>query len=199
MANIDAPFGLRPVKHLNGTPWNGATQRCLIPSTDSTSAFFVGDAVVRAGSASADGTCPTVTLATLGDANPIYGVITSFEPDPDNLSLMYRLDDTERYCNVCCDPDVIFEIQDDSSAVIGIAGVGLNANLVAGTGSTVTGKSGMELLASTVTNDASFQLLILNAAPAVNNDATIAGAVWQVLISQHQLRCYIATGGLLGS
>lgn len=200
MANVDRPFGLRPVKHLNGSPWNGQTQLCYIPSTDSTRAFFIGDPVVRAGSANADGTCPSVTIATMGDANPIYGVITGFLPDSSYLNQTYRSDDTERYCFVCCDPDVIFEVQDDGAAVIGIAGVGLNANLISThSGSTVTGYSGIELQADTVAGDASYQLVILNAAPLPDNDATLARAVWQVLISQHQLRYAIATGGILGS
>jgi hypothetical protein len=143
-----------------------------------------------------------MVVATMGDANQIYGVVTGFEADADYLGQTYQSDDTGRYCYVCCDPDVIFEIRDDSSAVIGIAGVGLNANIVQSVASTAVTSpmlSGQMIIASTVAANASFQLLILNAAPYSDNDATLAGAVWQVLISQHQLRTYVATYGLLGS
>jgi proteasome assembly chaperone (PAC2) family protein len=171
----------------------------MVPSGTAV-ALYVGDAVIRGTTADADGTCPTVTVAVMGDAAQIFGVITSFEPDVTDSTKVYRSASTNRYCNVCVDPDVIFEIQDDGAAVIGIAGVGLNANLIqTHAGSTVSGVSQMELKADTVAANASFQLLILNAAPLPNNDATIARAVWQVLISQHQLRTFVTTFGLLGS
>ena len=201
MANVDKPFGLRPVKHLNGLPWNGVTQKCYVPSTASVR-LHIGDAVIRGGTADHTGTCPTVTVATMGDAAQVYGVITGFETDSSYPNQVYQSDDTSRYCYVCIDPDVIYQIQDDGSAVIGIAGVGLNANIVqdiASTSVTHPFLSGQAIIASTVAADASFQLVILNAAPLPNNDATIAHAIWEVLISQHQLRPFVATGGLLGS
>lgn len=201
MANVDKPFGLRPVKHLNGMPWNGQTQKCYIPSTSSIR-VHIGDAVVRGGTADPSGTCPTVVVATMGDANQIYGVVTGFEVDSSYMNQTYQSDDTSRYCYVCIDPDVIFQIQDDGSAVIGIAGVGLNANVVQDIASTAVTHpflSGQAIIASTVAANASFQLLILNAAPIEGNDATIAHAVWEVLISQHQLRTFVTTFGLLGS
>lgn len=200
MANVTKPFGLRPVKHLNGMPWNGQTQKCYIPAAGAQ--MNIGDAVVRNLTSSPDGFYPAVTVATMGDAAQIYGIITAFEPSSDQLDHTYQTSGTTRYCYVCIDPDVIFEIRDDSSAVIGIAGVGLNANIVQSTASaSVTSSflSGQMLLASTVAANASFQLLILNAAPYDDNDATLAGAVWQVLISQHQLRTFVTTFGLLGS
>ena len=50
MANSDAPSGFKPVKHLNGNPWNGKVNVYYIPATDGT-ATFIGDAVKSAGSA----------------------------------------------------------------------------------------------------------------------------------------------------
>ena len=44
MANTSTPFGLRPVRSLNGAPWNGAATMYYIPSTD-TNAYFVGNTV----------------------------------------------------------------------------------------------------------------------------------------------------------
>ena len=192
MANVDRPFGLRPVKHLKGGPWNGQTHLCYIPSTDSTRAFFIGDAVIMGGTADSTGFRPTVTIATPGANGAIFGVITGFAENPDLLSLTYRLDDTGRYCFVCIDPDVIYEIQDNGGATdlvaIGIAAVGLNANLVAGTGSTTSSLAGTCLNADATTADGTYQLLILAASSKVDNDATLPHAVWEVLIAQHQLR-----------
>jgi len=101
---------------------------------------------------------------------------------------------------VCIDPDVIFEIQDDGVAVLGITSVGRNANFIAThAGSAITGKSGIELDSSGVTDDASFQFLILAAGGDVTNDVTLARSTWEVLISQHQLRLAATDGGLLGT
>ena len=200
MANVNKPFGLRPVKHLNGLPWNGLTQKCYIPAA--AAQMNIGDAVVRGGTSSADGTCPTMAVATMGATQQIYGVITGFVADSAYPNQVYQTSGTSRYCYVCIDPDVIFEIQDDGGAALGIDVVGSNANLIqtiASASVTHPFLSGQCLNASTPTNDATYQLLILNASARPNNDATLAYTIWEVLISQHQLRPFVATGGLLGN
>ena len=62
MANVDNPYGLRPVSHISGASWNGATRRCRIDSTAGD--LGVGDAVVWNGSAS--GGYPEIVAATIG-------------------------------------------------------------------------------------------------------------------------------------
>jgi len=79
MANTDTPFGFKPVKHLNGSPWNGKANVYYIPSTDNT-AVFVGDAVKGAGAADTTGKYPTVTQATAGAA--VIGVVIGFGDNP---------------------------------------------------------------------------------------------------------------------
>lgn len=204
MANADTPFGLIPYRHLNGMPWNGQVHKCYVPSTDSTSAYFVGDVVDIAGSADTDGTCLTVIAGSAGLATyPIFGVIVAFEPDAGDLSLQYRKDDTARYCYVCCDPDVIFLVQGCSSAVIAATAVGLNACLVkTHSGSTITGKSGWEL-DSGATNapaaNATYPLMILGAAPLPDNDISAVNAKWQVLIAMHRLRPNYSNSAYFGA
>jgi hypothetical protein len=141
MANANAAFGFRPI-NMDGSPYNGAGQRVAF-ATSATAAAFVGDPVKIAGS-SVNG-YPTVVQAAGGD--PIYGVITSFEANPDNLSQQYRLAATARFANiVVADGSKYFEIQsDDDGTALAEAGVGLNANFIIGTGSTVTGYSGAEI------------------------------------------------------
>ena len=40
MANVNAPFGLRPVKHTGGASWNQKTNVYYIPSGD-TNAYII--------------------------------------------------------------------------------------------------------------------------------------------------------------
>lgn len=201
MANVDYRFGLKPVDHLLGLNWSDKVQKCYIPSTDSTRAFFIGDAVDLAGSADASGQCPTVTVVAVGATHPIAGVIVGFEPNPDNLSLLYRADDTNRYCYVCFDPYVIYEIQGCSSAAIAAASVGLNGCLIdTHAGDTATGLSGLELdsgVSVAPAADATYPLLILGAVPREDNDISVVNAKWRVLISLHRFNSVwqVDTGG----
>lgn len=201
MSNVDNRFGLKPVRHLNGSPWNGQAVRCYLPSTDAV-AMFIGDPVDLAGSADAAGVCPTVVKATAGDGNQIYGVITAFDPNPDDLSLVYRAASTARYCDVCIDPDVIFEIQACSGAILANTTVGLNAVLIyTHSGSTVTGMSGAEMdsgASAAPAADASNQLLIMGLVDRADNDISAVNAKWEVIINLHRLRATGDGDGALG-
>lgn len=188
MANVDRPSGLRPIRHLNGNPYNGAARRCFIPATDST-ATFVGDAVVSAGSADADGV-PTVAQASAGGA--IRGVIVGFEVNGTDLETPYRLASTARYCFVCEDPDVVFEIQEDSDGgALAAANVGNNADIVVGSGDTSGGASGMELDSSTAATTAA-TLNILGLSQRADNEIG-TNAKWEVIITEHELRSTTGT------
>ncbi len=203
MANADTPFGLRPIRHKSGAPYNGAVNPYVIEAADSTGDAFIGDPVVRitGGSNTAAvtvvgaghfpiGTLPSVIVTAAGTVNGatkvITGVIVSFAADPTALENQYRLDDTQRVCWVCDDPDVVFEIQADGA--IPAASVGLNANLIkTQTGSTVTGLSGFELdtTSDVPAADLSDQLRIVRAVNREDNDTTLAFAKVEVVINQH--------------
>jgi len=189
MSNLDRPAGFKPVKNLNGSPWNGKANIFYIPSTDAV-ATFIGDAVVLAGAASSDGMYPTVTQAAAGDTT-IVGVIIGFgtQPElmanPDNLNMKYRAASTAMYCLVVDDPFVIFEIQEDGA--IDATSVGLNTNIVVGSGSTTTGKSAMELDSSDVSTDTAGQCKILRAVNRPDN-ALGTNCKWEVLIVEHAYR-----------
>ena len=197
MANIDSPFGFRPVRHRNGAVYNGAVNPYFVKNTTN-NALFEGDPVIVNGTANtaevsvvgagkfAIGTLPEILRATAGDTNRITGVIVSFAADPVALENVHRLDSTERIAWVCDDPDVIFEVQSDSANALGAVDVGDNANFVlTHAGSTTTHLSGAELDTASVTSDASFQLLIMRAVNREDNDATLVHAKWEVLISNH--------------
>ena len=158
MANSDAAFGFRPVNR-DGSPYNGATIRCYFPSTDTTAAF-IGDAVKLGGSSSSG--YATVTQCAAGD--PVYGVVTSFEANPDSLGDQYRKASTARFCQVAPAHLSYFEVQsDDDTTALAEASVGLNANFVVGSGSTTYGTSGMELDSdsASTTNTLDLQIVAL--------------------------------------
>jgi hypothetical protein len=210
MANVDAPFGLRPIRHLGGAPYNGAANPYHVASTYAT-ALFVGDPVVKVAGGSnaaavegpgigsfAIGTLPTVEKSTAGDGNLITGVIVAVGADPTNLENKHSPASTEDIIWVCDDPHVIFEIQADGA--ISATTIGLNASVVfTHAGSTVTGLSGVELDQSTAAADASLELLILRAVNREDNDTTLTHCNVEVLINMHSLMPTSAgTDGALG-
>lgn len=164
MANADAAFGFRPINR-DGSPYNGATIRCLFPSTDTTAAF-IGDAVKLGGSSSSG--YPTVTQCAAGD--PVYGVVVAFEANPDSLSDQYRKASTARFCQVVIASNSYFEVQsDDDTTALAEASVGLNANFVVGSGSTTYGTSGMELDSDTVSTTNTLDLQIVGLVDRADN------------------------------
>lgn len=197
MANTNAPFGLRPIRHKSGAPYNGANNPYYLPSSYAT-AMFIGDPVIRTGTSNTAevtvpgggnfgiGTLPEINKATAGDGNRITGVIVGFSPLPTNLGAQYNPASTERVAYVCDDPDVVFEIQADGA--IPAASVSLNAVLIyTQSGSTTTGLSGVELdtTSDVPAADASNQLLILRAVNRADNDTTLTRAKVEVMINQH--------------
>lgn len=190
MANVDTPFGFKPIEHLNGNPWNGKTRVYYIPATDNT-AVFIGDPVKSAGDADATGRFPTVAQAAAG--NLIRGIAVGFADQPyvafdtTNQYRKYRPAATAMYVFVVDDPDVIFEIQEDSVGnSIGTAMLGLNTDITVGSGSTSTGISAVELDSSD-TATAAGQCKMLGLVDRPDNELG-NHAKWKVLIVEHEMR-----------
>lgn len=183
MANVDRVWGFRPVGHTNGSPFNGQVRKYYIPSSDST-AVFQGDLVKLAGGADANGVS-TVAQVEAGDT-PV-GVVMFFEPNPSDLSMLYRAADTARYVYVADSPDLILEVQEDGvGGALAAADVGLNAEVVVGTGSTTTGQSAMELDTSTKATTATLVLNILGFSQKTDNEVGSANAKVLVTYNVHQ-------------
>jgi len=194
MSNLDIPAGFKPVKNLNGSPWNGKPNVYYIP-VGNTATLFIGDAVKSGGAADATGMYPTVTKIAAGNA--IRGVIIGFGLDPyimvnpDNLNMKYCPAATAMYCLVVDDPDVIFEVQEDSvGGAIAAESVGLSVDVTVPTGSTTTGKSAMELDSSGVVATVA-QCKILRAVNRPDNELG-NNCKWEVLIREHEM--LLATG-----
>ncbi len=154
MANADTPSGLRPIGNMDGAPYTGATMKCAFLAAEETAAF-IGDLVTLDGTGSAEG-YPAVAQGALTDQ--FFGVVTSFDPDPTNLTLVHRTADTLRLCNVVpCYPGQLFVIQSQTGEVSAVEDIGLMADVAVGSGSTTTGLSGMEL--DTAGSDTNLQIL----------------------------------------
>ena len=199
MANVNFAFGLRPVRYIGGAPYNGACNTYIAPASYATN-MFIGDPVVITGTSSAGtigGAYSQINVATAGATNQLTGVIVGFEPNPSVVSLGYGLASTLRKVYVADDPALLFEMQEDSvGGNIALASVGLNANLVSGTGSIYTKRSGWMLDSSTVAADATFQLTLRSFVDRPDNDvATEANANALVSINLHTSR-FAAVAGL---
>ena len=198
MANKDAAFGLRPVRYLNGAPYNGETTAFVVLAGDST-ALFLGDPVVFAGSSNASaidvygpGTLASITAASGGTTSTqaILGVVVSVDPligagSDGRDSVIHRVASTERVINVATDPQIIYEVQSDGTTVAD--DIGLNSQYIMGTGSAVTGIAGGELDDSEAATTLTDMLKILSVANRVDNELGEFN-VLNVLINQHQFR-----------
>ena len=193
MANTDFPKGLWPVKHLDGSPWNGQLMKCYIAS--GTADLFRGDPIVLAGSASPDGKYPSITKATAGNTNPVAGVLVAVSPvEPGNFSnlnlqVTYHVTGTAHYAYCCFDPTVIFEVQGSSGGTITYADVGSCFDLIyTHTGDTTTGMSQAEINYNAKTATAStYQMRLWGLADYPGNSQDYANAVWLVTINLNQL------------
>lgn len=184
MANADTPMGLVPVGNLSGSPFNGQLTRYYIPSTDTTSAYYVGTLVKPAGSADADGVMTVTGNCSTGDA--VLGPIVAVESIT-HLSTIYRENSTSRYVWVADDPDTLFAVQDDAAATPTAAIVGNAADLTGFTsGSTASGRSSTEISMASVTasGDGTEDVIIRGLLRSPDN--TIGdNAVWIVRLNNH--------------
>lgn len=195
MANTDAAFGLRPVQHLDGSPWNGKVNPYYVAATYGT-ILGIGDLVYTDTDAGAAGVTvygmdvegmPGVTRAAAAGTT-IRGVIVGFSPLQTDLSKLHNPASTARIAYVCDAPDVVYEIQEDSDGgAIAAASVGMNADIITvADASTTTGRSTMELDSSDVKSGTA-QLRILGLAKRPGN---ILGsfAKWLVVINEHEFK-----------
>ena len=190
MANTNAPRGGKVVGRLGGGLPRSRVY--YIPSSDST-AVFVGDLVKLAGSADAFGV-PTVAQAAAGDA--VVGVVTAVDKGRGVTDANFNLYATHRpasvgmYVWVCDDPLAIIEMQ--YNGTLAAADISLNADVVVGSGDTVTGLSGMQIDNSTKATTNTLALQMLELSPQRGNDL---GQYAKVLcrINKHQ-RANAATG-----
>lgn len=195
MANADTPRGLQPVRYAGGGPYSGATNQYYHDSGNGV-AIFKGDLVTMTGSSTLvniGGTLRSLPNVVQGATGDVFtGVCVSVEPDTRDSPIYCALS-TSRIINVCDDPAVIFEAQDvNSGTALTANDVGLNVNVVVGTGSTTTGYSAMTLDNTTEATTNTLDLKIMAQVNRADNDpgtsasAGTAAGKYLVRINRHR-------------
>lgn len=190
MANVDTPFGAKPVAHRNGGVYTGAYREYSVPSGDGT-ALYIGDFVKLAGTGQTiDGRVYNdVARAATGDV--LVGPVIGVRPIT-RASTIYREASTQRIVQVADDPSLIFEMQEGSSGTALAANdIGLNIDFVVAAGSATTGLSGTQLNNAT---EATTNTLDLHLLAFVNREDNAIGysAKWWVTINRHQYSNQVA-------
>lgn len=185
MANPDKPRGFKFVKSLSGAPVSAMARSIGVTSgTD----LFVGDLLQVTSNLAAVGAPGSTTF--LGVAIG-FGKVSSMQGEyggafnPDNLTTLYYDDSasTSTEWRVWYIPvdDAVFEVQTDSTTS-GLA-IGDACDMVATTaGSTVTGRSGQELDASS-----NADMHVVDVPPYPDNDASLVNATYHVTITKAEM------------
>lgn len=191
MANTSRVNGFRPVRHLNGSPWNGQVNKYWLAAADGT-ATFVGDAVKLSGTADADG-FPSIAQCAAG--NMPVGIVIAFEPNPAALDVVHRpasqnlaAQNAGRWAWVADQPDLVLEVEatKGSGSLLAVTSVGQNFDLVVAAGSTTTGQSGMSLDNNTTGTTATLVFQLIGFSTRPDNDLTLASPKCLVRFNVHQ-------------
>lgn len=200
MANTSTISGFRPVKHLNGSPFNGQVNIYEVPAAE-TVPVFVGDLVKLSDSAATAGYpaceafCAASSQVVSGNVlGAVVGVLnTKFDPDgaltSGSLALdtpVYRAASVKQFVLVADSPDLIFEAEADAS--VALASVGLNADVGASahTHPLLTGASPMYVYSTTAPSaSATRPLQILGIVKRPDNEAAAAYNKILVKITNH--------------
>jgi hypothetical protein len=203
MANVDAPFGFRPVGELGSNIQNGGTTKYRIEDNQ-TGAIYKGDPVfVGDGSDAGAAVTPSAgyiasaaatNICCIGIFNGCYYIDpTSGKPTwsnyyPGAINITEGTIDAYVYD----DPSKLFVVQASGTLTYASA---VNNNIDIATyaaGSTINGQSNVELAASVTASGATAQFVImgLTGDPA-NNDASSANSNWIVKFNEHR---YYNTG-----
>ncbi len=201
MANVSKINGFRPVKHLNGSPYNGQFNLYEIPAGDGT-ATMVGDLVKGDGTAGTEpGMATCVRHGTSGEvtSGEALGVVVGFVVSPTSLNVpLHRVGSTKRIAMVADAPDLIFEVQDGGTVPCTWTLVGMNTGFLATAGNTSTGASGMTTGTTAPTTTATLPLRIMGISTSPDNEsATVAGQAYQkllVMINTHRYGSVGTTG-----
>ena len=194
MANLNAPFGLRPVGKLGSNINNEGTSKYQIVSGE-TDVVMKGDLVKLEASG-------YITKSGDGDAVAAIGVFNGcFYQDPTTQkptwsnyypgSITVTQGTIDAY--VYDDPDTLFEIQ--ANGIIAQDKVGRNADIVYAAGSTINGQSKTEMNSTVSGAGVAAQLRIVRICEDPDNsDIAATDANWIVRINEHQY--YANTAGV---
>ena len=179
MANVDAAFGFVPIRHLSGNGYSRANK--YIITSGLSEDIFTGDLVII----TADG---VITPHTATEVNNI-GVFAGVSYTASDGSYVYAqyfasgTTGSDFIAYVYDDPYTVFKVQ--SAGTPAQTNIGNCADVVAGTGSTITGQSGFELSGTMSNGTATCKILGLYEGP---ENAFGTNAIMEVLINEHLLK-----------
>ncbi len=190
MANVDAPFGFRPVGKVGSGVNNGGTTLYTIADNYDTS-VFKGDHVMASGGYVIAGTVSGST--NLGVFNGCFYIDptsakptwSNYYPADTNVTASGSISgSTNVDAYIYDDPYYLFEIQCDGTLAKTV--IGKNADTTLGTSSTVNGQSKTELKTSGAATTAALQLTIVGITKdPENDDASSANANWHIMWNEH--------------
>ena len=190
MANLDAPAGAKPFRHLSGGMIRASEYKI---ASGTSSDIFTGDFVKLLSTGYID-------LASAG--NRILAVFAGVKYTASDGEVVYKkyfptgtttLASADVTAYVYDDPNITYRIQSAGSA--DFTDIGNLADHVAGSGSTTTGQSGHEVSGTTGTGTAGLRILRLIDDP--DNSAGTNGEL-EVAIYEHELNQHIDADGTPG-
>ena len=195
MANTSRINGFKPVKHLNGSPYNGQANLYEVPAGEAVP-VFIGD-LVKLSDSAATSLYPAVEAVVGASAQiaagPILGAvvgIVNVKTDPTSgilstgsISLdtpVYRPASTKQFVLVCDSDDVVYEAEADASVAAASIGLNVGVGASAHTNPLLTGASPMYVYSTTAPDTTSTRpLQILG---IVNRPDNEIGANSKVLV-----------------
>ena len=183
MANTNAPFGLKPIGKL-GSGYNstGTTEYDILTGTTGT--IYTGDPVKMVSTGG-------IAVAAAGDV--LLGVFQGCRYTNASGEVIYApywptltaSDDAVAF--VVDDPDATFEVQSAATGSVVQTVVGLNADIVYTAGSTVNGRSNVDLSGTMATGTAQLKIIGVSKDPD-NDELGAANANVVVIINEHFLK-----------
>lgn len=204
MANISRVFGFRPVKHLNGSCYNGQANIYEFAAGE-TVPVFIGDAVLRSTEASTSGLITVKSLsAHATDANNVTSgivqgvvvgiVVPKLDPLTGKMSTgsmaldtpTYLPAGTKGYVLVSDSPDTVYEIQSTAAFTQALVGSNCDVGVLAVSGNqTTTGASGMYINATTPDTTGTRPCKMIGHVQRVDNEQAAAYNKVLVVFSTH--------------
>ena len=195
MANTSRINGFRPVKHLNGSAYNGQANLYEVPAGEAVP-VFVGDLVKLSDAAATSNypACEAVVGASAQiAAGPILGAVvgivnTKFDPTGTTMSSgsialdtpVYRPATTKQFVLVADADDLIFEAEADASVALASIGLNVGVGASAHTNPLLTGASPMYVYSSVFPDSTSTRPLQI--VGLVNRPDNEVGANSKVLV-----------------
>ena len=164
MANTNAKFGLRPIGRL-GSSYNstGTTEYDLLTGT--TGSIYTGDPVKMVSTGG-------IAVAAAGDV--LLGVFQGCRYTNASGEVIYSpywttlTASSDAVAFVVDDPDATFEVQSAATGSVTVTNLGLNADIVYTAGSTVNGRSNVDLSGTMATGTAQCRIIGFSNDPESN-------------------------------